>query len=262
MSMEKEQLESLLIDYIDGKLSEADRRKAEQELISNPETYALYEQLKIVVDAMDRSANVEPSVSLKNNFNALLEQEIRNKEPKTIFFQPVMYRVAAAIAFLVVAGFGGYWVVQNQQQAQLQAQRLEQMENEVRATKQMMMAMMNNDQSASQRMTGVAVAYKFEKADDEIVKVLVKTMHEDPNTNVRMAALEALGKFHEEQGVRKELIHSLSIQKDPMVQIALIQLLVKMKEKGVMKDLERMTKDKNTMKAVKDEAYSGILKLS
>jgi HEAT repeat protein len=87
-------------------------------------------------------------------------------------------------------------------------------------------------------------------------------MHEDPNTNVRMAALEALGKFHEEPGVRKELIHSLAIQKDPMVQIALIQLLVTIKEKSVMKDLERITKDKSTMKAVKDEAYSGILKLS
>jgi hypothetical protein len=262
MSMEKEQLESLLIDYIDGKLNEADRRKAEQELISNPETYTLYEQLKAVVDAMDRSTSLEPSVSLKKNFNELLEQETRNKEPKIVFFNPVVYRVAAAIAFLVVAGFGGYWVVQNQQQAELQAQRLKQMEDEVRATKQMMMAMMNNDQSASQRMTGVAVAYKFEKADDEIVKVLVKTMHEDSNTNVRMAALEALGKFYEEPGVRKELIHSLSVQNDPMVQIALIQLLVTIKEKSVMKDLERITKDKNTMKAVKDEAYSGILKLS
>jgi hypothetical protein len=260
--MEKEQLESLLIDYIDGKLNEADRRKTEQELVSNPETYALYEQLKAVVNAMDRSAALEPSVSLKKNFNQLLEREINGRETKNVFFQPAVYRVAAAVAFLVVAGMGGYWVVQNQQQAQLQAQRLEQMENEVRATKQMMMAMMNNDQSASQRMTGVAVAYKFEKADDEIVKVLVKTMHEDPNTNVRMAALEALGKFHEEPAVRKELIHSLSIQNDPMVQIALIQMLVTIKEKSVMKDLERITKDKSTMKAVKDEAYSGILKLS
>jgi hypothetical protein len=46
------------------------------------------------------------------------------------------------------------------------------------------------------------------------------------------------------------------------VQIALIQLLVKMKETGVINQLEKMTKDASTMKAVKDEAYSGILKLS
>jgi len=258
MSMEKEQLESLLIDYIDGKLNEADRRKAEQELVNNPETYALYEQLKKVIDVMDRSAEKEPSISLKKNFDTLLEQEIRNKEPKTIFFQPTIYRVAAAVIFLVVAGMGGYWIAKNQErETEIAAIR-----KEMEATKQMMMAMMNNDQSASQRMTGVAVAYKFEKVDDEIVKVLVKTMHEDPNTNVRMAALEALGKFHEDPSVRKELIHSLSVQKDPMVQIALIQLLVTIKEKSVMKDLERMTKDKTMMKAVKDEAYAGILKLS
>jgi len=37
---------------------------------------------------------------------------------------------------------------------------------------------------------------------------------------------------------------------------------VKMKEKSVVKQLEKMTQDASTMKAVKDEAYSGILKLS
>jgi hypothetical protein len=35
-----------------------------------------------------------------------------------------------------------------------------------------------------------------------------------------------------------------------------------MKETGVINQLEKMTKDASTMKAVKDEAYSGILKLS
>lgn len=258
MSMEKEQVERLLIDYSDGKLNDVDRKKAEQELINNPEAYTLYEQLKEVFGAIDRSASLEPSRSLKVNFDQLLAQEMGGAKAKAIFFQPVFYRIAAAVAFLVVAGFGGYWVAQNQKQAQ----RLAEIEKEMVATKQMMMAMMNNDQSASQRISGVTVAYKFEKADDEIVNVLVKTMHEDPNTNVRMAALEALSKFHEDLSVRKELVHSLTVQKDPVVQIALIQLLVTIKEKSVMKDLERMTKDKTIMKAVKDEAYSGILKLS
>lgn len=258
MNMEKEQLESLLIDYIDGKLSETERKRTEQELVSNPEVYALYEQLKEVVSVMDHAVSMEPSRSLKTDFGQLLEQEMGRARVKTVFFQPVFYQVAAAVAFLVVAVTGGYWVVQNQQQAQ----RLAEIEKEMEATKQMMMAMMNNDQSASQRITGVSVAYKFKKADDEIVNVLVKTMHEDLNTNVRMAALEALSKFHEDVNVRKELIHSLTVQKDPVVQIALIQLLVTIKEKSVMKDLERMTKDKTIMKAVKDEAYSGILKLS
>ena len=72
----------------------------------------------------------------------------------------------------------------------------------------------------------------------------------------------SLGKFNNEGKVRNALIQSLSSQKDPVVQIALIQLLVKIKETGVLKQLEELTKDASTMKAVKDEAYSGILKLS
>ncbi len=96
----------------------------------------------------------------------------------------------------------------------------------------------------------------------KIVHVLVKTMNEDHNSNVRLAAMEALGKFSNEASVRNALIQSLASQKDPVVQIALIQLLVKMKEKSVVRQLEQMTKDASTMKAVKDEAYSGILKLS
>ena len=261
--MNREELESLLIDYIDENLNEADRKRVEQELTSNSEAYALYKQLKEVMSAMDRSASLEPNPRLRKIFAEVIHDEIRmQKSQKVMVMHPVIYRVAAAIAFLVVAGIGGYYVVQNQKQQDEQARELAKVKQEMEATKQMMLAMVNNDQSASQRISGVSVAYKLEKADDEIVKVLVKTMHEDPNTNVRLAALEALGKFQSEPEVRQALIQSLSVQKDPMVQIALIQLLVTMKEKGVVKDLERLTKDKTIMKAVKDEAYSGILKLS
>lgn len=256
--MEKEKLESMLIDYIDGKLSGADRHLVEQELIQNPEAYTLYEQLKEVVDAMDKSASLEPGRSLKGNFDRILQQEIdQQRQTKTIKFQPFYYRAAAVITLLIVAG-AGYWIYKDQQREY----EIVALRKEMEATKRMMMAMMNNEQSASQRITGVAVAYQFEKADDEIVGVLVKTMNEDPNTNVRMAALEALSKFHAEPKVREALIRSMAIQKDPVVQIALIQLMVSIKERGVMKDLERMTKDETIMKAVKDEAYSGIFKLS
>jgi HEAT repeat protein len=106
------------------------------------------------------------------------------------------------------------------------------------------------------------VALTYERADDDVVDALVKTMNEDKNTNVRLAALDALSKFHQDANVRKALISSLAKQDDPVVQIALIQLMVKMKEKGVLKDLNRIIEDNNTIKPVKDEAYSGILKLS
>jgi HEAT repeat protein len=125
-----------------------------------------------------------------------------------------------------------------------------------------MLGLLTNQQSASQRMVGATVAYQLVKADDEIVNALVKAMNEDPNTNVRLATLEALGKFKHEASVRKVLIESLAKQNDPVVQISLIQMMVDMKEKSIIGELEKLTQQKEILKAVKDEAYTGILKLS
>jgi hypothetical protein len=257
--MDKELLESRIIDYIDGRGTEQERASVERELAQNEEAYKLYEQLREVIHTMNQVKALEPSGNLKMEFEKALQNEIAaQKKTKTIFFSPVFYRVAAVV-LLVMAGVAiGNWISNNQQQAK----ELTELKQQVDENRRVMMAMLENQQSASQRMIGLSVAYELDKPDDEIVKVLVKTMNEDPNSNVRLAAMDALGKFSNEAIVRSALIQSLSTQKDPIVQIALIQLLVKMKETGVVKQLEQMTKDASTMKAVKDEAYSGILKLS
>lgn len=252
--------ESRFIDYIDGKGSEVDRAEVERELAQSEEAYKLYEQLREVIQAIDKASVLEPSGKIKTEFEEALAKEIatQSKPTKTIFFSPVVYRIAAGFV-LVMVGLGiGFWINKNQERDQ----ELADLKKQVEDNRRIMLAMLDNQQSASQRIVGVSVAYELDKADDEIVKVLVKTMNEDTNTNVRLAAMEALSKFGHETQVRIALIQSLTEQKDPVVQIALIQLLVKMKEKGVVKQLEEMTKDPSTMKAVKDEAYTGILKLS
>ncbi len=257
--MEKETLESRIIDYIDGKGTEQERALVESELAHNKTSYALYEKLREVIVCMDKVKPLEPSGNLKIEFETMLQGEIAaQKKTKTVFFSPLFYRAAAAV-LLVMAGVAiGNWINNNKQQEK----ELAELKQQVDENRRVMMAMLENQQSASQRMTGLSVAYQMDKPDDEIVSVLVKTMNEDPNSNVRLAAMDALGKFSKESAVRNALIKSLSTQKDPIVQIALIQLLVKMKETGVVNQLEQMTKDASTMKAVKDEAYSGILKLS
>src|SRR5947208_1284669 len=99
--MEKEKLESLLIDYIDNRLNSVDRQTIEKELVSNPTAYKLYEELKEVMYVMDKSARMEPSAALRTNFDSLLKEELASsRKTKTIFFQPALYRAAAAVALL------------------------------------------------------------------------------------------------------------------------------------------------------------------
>jgi len=270
--MEKEKLESLLIDYIDGNLNDADRMMVEKEL-QDENTAKLYSQLKEVMDLMGNSKTKVPGLSLKQNFEMALQAEISKsakgspteapiaigtKAGKQVFFQPWVLRVAAGIILVIVGVVIGDRISANRQHDQ----ELANLKQEVENNKRVMLSMLENQQSASQRVMGATVAYDLPKADDEIVNVLSKTMNDDPNTNVRLAALEALGKFYQQEHVRKALVTSLSTQKDPVVQIALIRLLVQMKEKQIVNELKKITRDGQVMKAVKDEAHSGILKLS
>ncbi|MBX2914993.1 MAG: HEAT repeat domain-containing protein [Cyclobacteriaceae bacterium] len=258
--MNTHEWESKLIDYIDGKATKAEREVVEQALLHNEAVRNLYNQLTEIIGAMNEARVLEPSGKLKANFEQALQGEIaaQSKSTKTVHFSPTLYRIAAGIVLLLVGLAIGFKI----NQSNVEADRLAKLEQQLEENRKMMLAMMDNQLSASQRMTGVSVAYQLEKPDDEIVSVLVKAMNEDTNTNVRLAALDALGKFSDEPVVRSELIGSLKVQKDPVVQIALIQLLVKMKEKSVLNQLEKITRDAGTLKAVKDEAHAGILKLS
>jgi len=260
--MEKEKLESLLIDYIDGDLNDAGRAVVEKEL-QHANTAKLYSQLKEVMDLMDNSKAKIPGLSLKQNFEKALQAEISKSENapekgKQVFLQSWVLRVAAAVVLVIIGVVIGDRINSSRQHDQELAKLKEEVEN----NKRLMLSMLENPQSASQRVMGATVAYELPKADDEIVNVLAKTLNADPNTNVRLAALEALGKFYQQEHVRKALVTSLTTQKDPVVQIALIRLLVQMKEKQIVNELQKITRDGQVMKAVKDEAHSGILKLS
>lgn len=127
--------------------------------------------------------------------------------------------------------------------------------------KEQLFASLSNMESASTRIAAAMKAHDMKNADKEIVDALLHTMNSDPNTNVRLAALEALTKFQREPYVKKQLTASLKKQKDPMVQVELIQVLTKMKQTSILQELEKLVKDVNTTDAVKDRAYSSILTL-
>lgn len=132
---------------------------------------------------------------------------------------------------------------------------------ELNAQKTAFFAGLQNMELPSKRLIAAGQAYQLKNADKEIVDALVKAMNTDPNTNVRLAALEALSRFHRESYVKKQLVQSLNKQKDPVVQIELIQLLTKMKQSSILDELEKITNDGGTMDAVKDEAHRSILTL-
>jgi hypothetical protein len=123
------------------------------------------------------------------------------------------------------------------------------------------LAALTNMDSPASRITAATEANQFKNTANDVVDALVQTLNTDPNANVRMAALDGLAKFYRDQYVRKKLITSLKKQKDPVVQIALIDLLTRMRESSILTELDQLVGDENTEKAVKDCAYSSMLRL-
>lgn len=222
---------------------------------------------------------------------------VKEERPKALVISFRTLRMVAAACVIVLAGFAIWWVNQDASTAEgLVASKQDQQQNnksivpneetiqpntmasitspektmgeaaqqlikENDQQKQMLFASLGNMESPSTRIAAAMKAYRMQAADKDIVDALVSTMNEDPSTNVRLAALEALSRFHRENYVKKKLIASLKKQKDPMVQIELIHVLTEMKQKSILDDLQKMVQDVNTNDAVKERAYSSILTL-
>jgi hypothetical protein len=128
--------------------------------------------------------------------------------------------------------------------------------------KDILLSRLSNQVSAGERYAAASSIAQIKQIDYSLLTTLLKTMNNDPNTNVRLAALEALSHFAYESFVKDQLIRSLAKQKDPIVQISLIELLTEMRECNIVRELEKLTEDYQTDEEVKAQAYISLLKLS
>ncbi|WP_224995459.1 HEAT repeat domain-containing protein [Cesiribacter sp. SM1] len=169
---------------------------------------------------------------------------------------PVVWQIAAAVSLLVL-GFAAGKLTTSQPDAPLAtetATELTAMRQELSSLKEML----QNGSSTSQRLQAVSVASEAPSADTELLLALIETMHFDDNVNVRMAAVEALIGYRQHPRVRQALIHSLTIQKDPNVQIMLIQGLTAMQEKEAVPYMQEMLRQADLQQVVRQQLQKSI----
>ena len=87
---------------------------------------------------------------------------------------------------------------------------------------------------------------------DDLIDALVTTMNSDKNINVRLAAINALtGMIEKNPRVQKELIRSLSLQDNSLLQISLIQVLSESGVKEAKAEIESIVRKEETDEKVK-----------
>ncbi len=262
--MKRENIEAQLIAYIQNDLGESEIKEIEQLIEEDDEVSRLYRELLQLEQALQSIPTLEPSAGLRQKFIIDLEEEQLSAQPKSnsrflFFTQSPVWRVAAAFALIATGLFIGIWIAGNNKQHSAEIASLRE---EIELTRNLMFEALNNSGSASARIHAVNASEHISKADPEIIKVLIKTMNEDENTNVRLAAMRALTRFDTEEVVKQAFVKSLDIQTDPILQITLINFLVEWNDKRAKENLKKLIEKDETLEAVKDEAYLAIFRLS
>jgi HEAT repeat protein len=91
--------------------------------------------------------------------------------------------------------------------------------------------------------------------------MLLRTLDEDPSLNVRLAAVDALYLFSGQPGVREGIVASLSKQTSPILQMALIDLLVEIRETRAVAALKSLVGNDKSNPDVRKRAELGIKEL-
>ncbi len=86
-------------------------------------------------------------------------------------------------------------------------------------------------------------------------------MNHDSNVNVRLSAVDALAKFAGKSEIRRALVDSLPVQDSPLVQIAIVDLLVQLNDTEALPALRKIAVDAQADEAVRQRAASAAEKL-
>jgi HEAT repeat protein len=116
-------------------------------------------------------------------------------------------------------------------------------------------------QSAGERLRGVNWAYRVESSDTEVLSALLDTVNNDPSVNVRESAVEALHRFGSSPVTRTAIVQSIRKQTSPLVQIALIDLLVDLKVSDAAPELNKLVSDDTIDSSVRDRAKWALGKI-
>lgn len=182
----------------------------------------------------------EPSGQVRERFYEMLgayRQGLASAEPRHGFH---WWQMAAAAALLTVGLGLGYFVRGFGPFSGQASAEVSQLREEVASMRQLVALSLMQQQSASERLRGVSWAYQAEPSDGQVLAALVSAVNHDTNVNVRLAAVDALRRFAASPETRRAVVDALPSETTPLVQVALIDLLVDFKERdatGVLKDL-------------------------
>jgi hypothetical protein len=213
-------------------------------------------RLDAIIDGFEQGVASAPAPGIRGRLAALLGPQSHKR----------LLRAAAACALLAIGVAIGHYMVpiaggsDSTRPAETSAEIVA-MRGELRDLREMITLSLMQQQSASERLKGVSWSGQIDRPSSEVVAALLDTLMHDSNVNVRLATIDALERFASQEVVRRGTIQAVDRQASPLVQIALIDYMVKVNERESIGTLRRISEDPKVNAAVRARAAWGLQQL-
>ncbi|HMA54764.1 MAG TPA: HEAT repeat domain-containing protein, partial [Acidobacteriota bacterium] len=229
------------------------------------------EDLTVVWAKLGVLPEEQPGGAVRSRFYAMLEEAKDKIEAERKLARPARPRwtgwftfhrpafAASFSAFLLLVGVGAGWLLTGGRQA---GEKYASLSREVQDMRQQVAQSLLSKPSASDRIQGVSYSAEIKNPSDTTLAALFQAVDSDPNPNVRLAAVDALYLFRDRPGVRESLVKSLAVQSYPLVQVALIDFLVEVRETRAIEALKKLIDAGELTPEVKTRAEQGLKQIT
>ena len=268
-----DKIQERFADYLTWDLDETARHEVQDHIATCSTCRAELEDLTAVWAKLGVLPEEQPSGAVRTRFYAMLEEaqkEIAAAGPavprrrlfagwrEVLSFRRPAFASAFSV-FVLLLGIGTGWILNGSHGG---AARLSALRQELGDMRQTAALSLLRQPAASDRIQGIGYSAEVKKPDAKTLNALIDTLDSDPNPNVRLAAVDALYLFREQPGVKESLVRSLAVQDSPLVQVALIDLLVEIRESRAAEALKALVSSKTVNPDVKKRAEQGLKQIS
>lgn len=130
--------------------------------------------------------------------------------------------------------------------------------NQINEVQHKMILAMLRQESASSRLQAINYSHELDRVDNNLMEALFETLENDPSVNVRLAALEAVGRFELNPDMKEQLVLTLAEQRDPSLQTALITKLIELREVKALPVFASLINNPNITDRIRSQAEYGM----
>ena len=270
--MKCEDLNSKLADFLSGEIDARDKEACDLHLAS---CAACADEVRLLSQTWTRLGVLpleQPSPALRQRFYGMLEAyqrglvregsgrpfgRVAGSLAGNLWPRKPVLQFALPLTFLVV-GLGAGLLLRGGRPASSEGAQLQ---KNILDREQATAVSLLQQGSASERLQGISLIREADKRGETTLNALLDALNTDPNVNVRLAAVEALYLFGADPQVKNRIVFSLERQDSPLVQSALIDLLVSLREQRAVSALRQLIQDQKLNPYVKKKAAAGIQQL-